>query len=73
MVLQLCGCFADNVEEKEFGQDLESKEEEDHEMEGIEKEYQEMESKDEVESQAQDCQDHVLDLQPNLDPDSFDE
>lgn len=68
------GVLTDNVEEKEFGQDLESKEEEeDQEMEGIEKEYQERESKDEVESQAQGSQEHVLDLQPNLDPDSFDE
>lgn len=53
---------------------MESKEEEeDQEMEGKEKDYEEMESKEEVESQAQDSQEPVLDLQPTLDPDSFDE
>lgn len=54
---------------------MESKEEEedDQEMEGKEKDYEEMESKEEVESQAQYSQEPALDLQPTLDPDSFDE
>lgn len=74
MVLQLGECFTGNVEEKRFDQEMESKEEEeDQEMEGKEKDYEEMESKEEVESQAQDSQEPVLDLQPTLDPDSFDE
>lgn len=69
----LVGVLTGNVEEKRFDQEMESKEEEDQEMEGKEKDYEEMESKEEVESQAQDSQEPVLDLQPTLDPDSFDE
>lgn len=74
VVLQLGGFFKDNVEDKGFDQEMESKEEEDdQEMEGKEKEYLEIESKEEVESQAQDSDEPVLELQPTLDPDSFDE
>lgn len=69
----LVGVLTGNVEEKRFDQEMESKEEEDQEMDGKEKDYEEMESKEEVESQAQDSQEPVLDLQPTLDPDSFDE
>lgn len=71
----LVGVLTGNVEEKRFDLEMGSKEEEeeDQEMEGEEKDYEEMESKEEVESQAQDSQEPVLDLQPTLDPDSFDE